>query len=185
MHCKARCTYVKFYRQTAPLGPGHPYRPTNDSSSVGLPSLGPLPSVPGPYRLSYPFLLGSTGTGLTPTANVSQPPTTNSLYANHQFSFPPPLSAAAPAYDNAYEYSTRYRAQAELHSRTGVVPQDRVPPLPAIYQDTQPRYAQSYSVRGDPLDYPLPPSPNGIDNGYNVDNKVRLTLPPSSAPLAD
>ena len=89
MHRKARCTYVKFRRQTAPLGPGHPSRPTNDSSSVGLPPLGLLPSVPGPYRLSDPFLLSGTGTGLTPTANVSQPPTTNYLYANRQFSFPP------------------------------------------------------------------------------------------------
>ncbi|KAH8984381.1 hypothetical protein EDB86DRAFT_153566 [Lactarius hatsudake] len=178
VHRKARCTYVKFHRQTAPLGPGHPSRPTNDSSSVGLPSLGPLPSGPSPYRLSDPFLLGSNGAGLNPTANISQPPTTNTLYANHQFSFPPPLSASAPAYDNAYEYTARYRAQAELLSRTGVIPQDRVLPLPAIYQDTQPphdqgtaRYAQSYNVRGDPLDYPLPPSPNGIDYGYNVDNK--------------
>lgn len=176
VHRKARCTYVKFHRQTAPLGPGHPSRPPNDSStSIGLPSLGPLPSGPGPYRLSDPFLLPAP-TGLTPTA-ISQS-TTNPLYANHQFSFPPPLAAPAPAYDNAYEYSARYRAQAELLSRTGVIPQDRVPPLPAIYQDPPPppdqgtaRYAQSYNVRGDPLDYPLPPSPTGIDYGYNVDNK--------------
>ena len=128
MHRKARCTYVKFHRQTAPLGPGHPSRPTNDSSSVGLPPLGPLPSVPGPYRLSDPFLLGNTGTGLTPTANVSQPPTTNSLYANHQLSFPPPLTAAAPAYDNANEYSARHRAQADLPSCTGVIPGSRPTP---------------------------------------------------------
>lgn len=173
VHRKARCTYVKFHRQTAPLGPGHPSRPPNDSSNLGLPSLGPLPSGPTPYRLSDPFLLPTNGTGLTPTAS-----TTNPLYANHQFSFPPPLAAPAPAYESAYEYSARYRAQAELLSRTGVIPQDRVPPLPAIYQDPQPppdqgtaRYAQSYSVRGDPLDYPLPPSPTGIDYGYNVDNK--------------
>jgi hypothetical protein len=180
VHRKARCTYVKFHRQTAPLGPGHPSRPTNDSSGVALPSLGALPS--GPYRLSDPFLLDSNGAGLNSTANIAQP-STNPLYANHQFSFLPPLSASAPAYDNAYEYTARYRAQAELLSRTGVIPQDRLPPLPAIYQDTQPRYAQSYNVRGDPLDYPLPPSPNGIDYGYNVDNKVHLTLPPS--PLVD
>lgn len=173
---------MKFHRQTAPLGPGHPSRPPNDSSSVvALPSLGTLPS--GPYRLSDPFLMDSNGSGLNPTPSISQPP--NSLYANHQFSFPPPLSASAPAYENAYEYTARYRAQAELLSRTGVIPQDRVAPLPAIYQDAQPRYAQSYNVRGDPLDYPLPPSPNGIDYGYNVDNKVRLALPPFRSSLAD
>jgi hypothetical protein len=189
LHRKARCTYVKFHRQTAPLGPGHPSRPPNDSSNVALPSLGPLPSVPNPYRLSDTFLLGSNGSSLNPAANVSQPPANNPLYANHQFSFPP---LAAPQYDNAYDYSARYRAQADLLSRTGVIPQDRVPPLPAIYQDTQPphdqgttRYAQAYHARGDPLDYPLPPSPNGVDYGYNVDNKVRLNLPPHRSPLVD
>ena len=188
MHRKARCTYVKFHRQTAPLGPGHPSRPPNDSSNVGLPSLGPLPSGPTQYRLSDPFLLPTNGTGLTPTGNINQS-TTNPLYANHQFSFPPPLAAPASAYDSAYEYSARYRAQAELLSRTGVIPHDRVPSLPAIYQDPQPpsdqgtaRYSQSYNVRGDPLDYPLPPSPNGIDYGYNVDNKVRSSPVRSQPP---
>ncbi|KAF8260609.1 hypothetical protein EI94DRAFT_887828 [Lactarius quietus] len=120
------------------LGPGHPSRPSNDSSNVGLPSLGPLPSAPNAFRLSDPFLLGTNGAGLNPSTNISQQTTTNPLYANHQFSFPPPLAAPAPAYENAYEYTARYRAQAELLSRTGVIPQDRVPPLPAIYQDTQP-----------------------------------------------
>ncbi len=180
MHRKTRCTYVKFHRQTAPVGPGHPSRPPNNSSNVALPSLSVLPTGLAPYRYSDPFILGSNAPGVNPATNVPQPPTTNSLYANHQFSFPPPLPASASAYDNAYEYTARYRAQAELLSRTGVIPPDR---LPAIYQDPQvphdqgaARYAQSYNIRGDPLDYPLPPSPNGIDYGYNVDNKARSTL---------
>jgi hypothetical protein len=177
-----RCTYVKFHRQTAPLGPGHPARPSHDTSNSGLPPLPILQSGPNPYRLSDPpFFLGNNGPGLHPTA-VSQltASAANPLYANHQFTFPPPLQTTTP-YDNALDYSARYRAQAELLSRTGVIPSDRAPPLPAIYQDTQvphdhstvARYAQSYNLRGDPQDYPVPPSPIGVDYGYNVDNKVR------------
>ncbi|KAI0247692.1 hypothetical protein BJV78DRAFT_898758 [Lactifluus subvellereus] len=90
VHRKTRCTYVKFHRQTAPLGPGHPTRPSNGSSNPGLPSLTALPSGPNPYRLSDPFLLGTNGPALHPTAVSQQTPlTANSLYANHQFSFPP------------------------------------------------------------------------------------------------
>jgi hypothetical protein len=64
----------------------------------------------------------------------------------------------------------------KIFSRTGVIP-DRAPPLPTIYQDTQvphlhstiARYAQSYNLRGDPQDYPVPPSPVGVDYGHNID----------------
>ncbi|KAH9962540.1 hypothetical protein BGW80DRAFT_862202 [Lactifluus volemus] len=164
VHRKMRCTYVKFHRQTAPLGPGHPARPSHDTSNSGLPPLPILQSGPNPYRLSDPpFFLGNNGPGLHPTA-VSQltASAANPLYANHQFTFPPPLQTTAP-YDNALDYSARYRAQAELLSRTGVIPSDRAPPLPAIYQDTQvphdhstvARYAQSYNLRGDPKTIPF------------------------------
>jgi hypothetical protein len=182
---------VKFHRQTAPLGPGHPTRPTNDSSNPGLPSLTAIPSGPTPYRLSDPFLLGTTGPGLHPTAISQQIP--NPIYANHQFSFPPPPHASAPAYDSAFDYTARYRAQADLLSRTGVIPSERAPSHPAIYQDTQPphdisataRYAQSYNIRGDSQDYPLPPSPLGVDYGYNIDNKVRSSFGSSRSPPPD
>jgi len=58
-----------------------------------------------------------------------------------------------------------------------VIPQERAP---AIYQDSHApqdpnnvaRYPQPYHLRNDPQDYPLPPSPNGVDYGYNIDNKV-------------
>jgi hypothetical protein len=181
MHRKTRCTYVKFHRQTAPMGPGHPARPPHDASNPAHLSLGALPPGPHQYRLSDPFFLPG-GHTLNPSA-ISQSTASgpNTLYADHQFTFPPPLQAAAPSFDNAYDYAARYRAQADLLSRTGVIPQERAPPGPAIYQESHvpqdpnnvARYPQPYHLRNDPQDYPLPPSPNGVDYGYNVDNKVR------------
>jgi hypothetical protein len=194
VHRKTRCTYVKFHRQTAPLGPGHPARPSNDTSNPNLPSLPTLQSGPNPYRLSDSFFLGGNGPAL-PSSTISQPavPPANHLYANHQFSFPPPLQTSTPTYDHTLDYSARYRAQADFLSRTGVIPQERAPPLPAIYQDAQvphdrttaARYAQSYNIRGDPQDYPLPPSPIGVDYGYTIDNKVRSRFDSSRSPPVD
>jgi hypothetical protein len=192
VHRKTRCTYIKFHRQTAPLGPGHPARPSHDTSNPGLPSLPTLHSGPNPYRLSDSFFLSGSGPALPPSA-ISQPaPPTNHLYTNHQFSFPPPLQTSTHTYDNTLDYTARYRAQADFLSRTGVIPQERAPPLPAIYQDAQvprdhtiaARYAH-YNIRGDPQEYPLPPSPIGVDYGYNVDNKVRSVFDSSHSPPVD
>jgi hypothetical protein len=175
VHRKTRCTYVKFHRQTAPLGPGHPARPPHDASNPAHPPLGALLSGPSQYRLSDPFFLPGSGPALNPSA-ISQSTTSgpNNIYADHQFTFPPPLQ---PSYDSAFDYAARYRAQADLLSRAGVIPQERAP---AIYQDSHvpqdpnnvARYPQPYHLRNDPQDYPLPPSPNGVDYGYNIDNKV-------------
>ncbi|KAH9964669.1 hypothetical protein BGW80DRAFT_809782 [Lactifluus volemus] len=152
---KGRCT---FHLQTAPLGPGHPARPSHDTSNSSLPPLAALQSGPNPYPLSDPPFVGKNGPGLHSTAISQTPaPAANPLYANHHFTFPPPLQASAP-YDNSLGYSARYLAQAGLLSRTGVIPSDCSPSLPAIYHDTQvphdhstvARYAQSYNSCGDP-----------------------------------
>ena len=180
LHRKTRCTYVKFHRQTAPVGPGHPTRPPLDSSNPAHPSLGALPLGLGSYRLSNPFLLSGNGSALNPSVISQSTASANPLYADHQFSFPPSAPVSAPSYDNSLDYSARYRAQADFLTRTGVIPQERAPPLPAIYQESQApqdpnnaaRYAQSYHMHDDNQDYPLPPSPTGVDYGYNVDNKV-------------
>lgn len=177
LHRKTRCTYVKFHRQTAPVGPGHPARSPHDSSNPAHPSLGALPIGLGSYRLSNPFLLSNNGPALNPSVISQSTVPANPLYADHQFSFPPPAQVSAPSYDNSLDYSARYRAQADFLTRTGAIPQERAPPLPAIYQESQApndpsnaaRYAQSFH---DHQDYPLPPSPTGVDYGYNVDNKV-------------
>jgi hypothetical protein len=177
LHRKARCTYVKFHRQTAPLGPGHPARPPHDSSNPAHPPLGALALGLNPYRLSDPFLLANNGSALNPSALSQSTASTNPLYADHQFSFPPPPQVPAPSYDS-FDYTARYRAQADFLSRTGVIPPERPLPLPAIYQGSQAphdpaaaRYTQSFPLDNDPQDYPLPPSPNGVDYGYNIDNK--------------
>ncbi|KAH9955973.1 hypothetical protein BGW80DRAFT_288241 [Lactifluus volemus] len=172
---KGRCT---FHLQTAPLGPGHPARPSHDTSNSSLPPLAALQSGPNPCPLSDPPFVGKNGPGLHSTA-ISQTPVAaaNPLYANHQFTFPPPLQASA-SYDNSLDYSARHRAQEHLLSRTSVIPSDGAPPLLAIYQDMQvphdhstvARYAQSYNLCGDPQDYPVPPSPIGVDYGHNIDN---------------
>jgi hypothetical protein len=180
LHRKMRCTYVKFHRQTAPVGPGHPARPSHDSSNPAHPSLGALPLGLGSYRLSNPFLLANNGPTLNPSA-ISQP-----LYADHQFSFPPTAQVSASQYDNSLDYSARYRAQADFLTRSGVIPQERAP-LPAIYQESRAphdpsnaaRYAQSFHMHDDNQDYPLPPSPSGIDYGYNIDDKVCFIYIPS------
>lgn len=189
VHRKTRCTYVKFHRQTAPVGPGHPARPPHDPSNPAHPSLGTLPSGPNQYRLSDPFFLPSNSSALNPSSiSQSTPSGANTLYLDHhQFTFPPPLPISAPSYESSFDYSARYRAQADYLSRSGVIPSERALPVPAIYQDTHApndpsniaRYAQSYPIRNDPQDYPLPPSPNGVDYGYNVDNKVRFTSTPA------
>jgi hypothetical protein len=98
LHRKTRCTHVKFHRQTAPLGPGHPARPPHDSSNPAHPPLGALPLGLGPYRLSDPFFLANDGPALNPSA-LSQ---SNPLYADHQFSFPPPPQPPVPGQGPIY-----------------------------------------------------------------------------------
>jgi hypothetical protein len=180
LHRKTRCTYVKFHRQTAPVGPGHPARSPHDSSNPAHPSLGALPLGLGSYRLSNPFLLSNNGSALNPSVIAQSTASANPLYADHQFSFPPPAQVSAPPFDNSLDYSARYRAQADFLTRQGVIPQERAPPLPAIYQESPTphdpsnaaRYAQTFHMHDDHQDYPLPPSPTGVDYGYNIDNKV-------------
>src|SRR5258708_2703841 len=145
-----------------------------------------------PPSPSKPRLVSPPGPIPAPALNpsaISQP--TNSFYTGHQFSFPPPLQLPAPPYDDSLDYSARYCAQADFLTRTSVIPRERAPPLPAIYQESQAphdpsnaaRYAQSYHMHNDSQDYPLPPSPTGVDYGYNIDNKVRFIYFPS--PLVD
>ncbi|KAI0058786.1 hypothetical protein BV25DRAFT_1901997 [Artomyces pyxidatus] len=177
VHRKTRCTYVKFHRQTAPMGPGHPTRPNGDPTA-SIPSLSNLPSVPASYRLSDAFLLGNGPSTLNPSSIGS-----SQLYSNHPFNFPnnsqlygtgtvdPTL--ARDSFENAAEYSARYRAQAELLSRTGVIPGQAAAAAqsgrgPPIYSDGQQlnntRYTQQYPLE----DFRMP---RDVDYGYNVDNK--------------
>ena len=124
------------------------------------------------HACADPFFLANNGSALSQSTASSNP-----LYADHQFTFPPPQVPAIP-----YDYSVRYRAQAYILAHMGVIPPERPPPLPAIYQKSQAphdpttaaRYSQSFPLNNDHQDYPLSPSPNGVGYGYNIDNKVRF-----------
>ena len=55
VHRKCRCTYVKFHRQTAPAGPGHPMPPTVPTSVHGRHSISlGAPRLPDEFLLAPP-----------------------------------------------------------------------------------------------------------------------------------
>ncbi|KAH9991754.1 hypothetical protein BJV77DRAFT_1068184 [Russula vinacea] len=122
---------------------GRRARPPHDSSNPAHPPLGALPLGLGPYRLSDPFFLANNGSALNPSA-LSQ---SNPLYADHQFLF------------------LRPRRPPHLHT----IPLLTI--LPAIAPRLTFSPAPSFPLNNDPQDYPLPPSPNRVDYGYNIDNK--------------
>ncbi|KAI0321194.1 hypothetical protein OF83DRAFT_369854 [Amylostereum chailletii] len=174
VHRKCRCTFVKFHRQTAPFGPGHPARP-NDPNAVALaaaassgmalpgvgslPALSGLPSVPPNYRLSDNFLLAPNApSALTAGSNP------NSMYTNHQFSFPNGQVPGTSGVSNAFgdDYAARYRAQAELLSRAGVLPVNGIRPNDPSFQEAHDgRYAAPYPRE----------VPQTVDFGFSIDGK--------------
>jgi len=110
---KHPCTYVKFHRQTAPIGPGHNTRPTasiGSPSSSSLPnsafSNGEPPSRPPLYQHSDDeFVLGP--------APGSVPTMTDSLYSSNSYAFPPlyPPNTDLNAMPNNLDYGAKYRPQ--------------------------------------------------------------------------
>ncbi|KXN82112.1 Zinc finger and BTB domain-containing protein 8B [Leucoagaricus sp. SymC.cos] len=101
---KCRCTYVKFHRQTAPIGPGHNPRPNLPPNGLsGPPSAISSSRIPISYSPDEFFLA---------PAPTSVPTMAESLYSSSGFSFPPlyPEPASAPGVD----FTSKYRAQAEL-----------------------------------------------------------------------
>ncbi|KAF7789742.1 hypothetical protein EIP86_000688 [Pleurotus ostreatoroseus] len=144
---KCRCTYVKFHRQTAPSGPGHP--PPN-----ALPHHAHRGAyIPG----SYPedFLLAGPAApsmnGLYMPADYALPPA-SSLYATaHAQAYADPrdptLVLPRDALDASPEMLARYRAQAELLGRAGVLPNGAL-----ALNTTQPSVVQSlYAADHQPL----------------------------------
>lgn len=120
---KCRCTFVKFHRQTAPIGPGHPAPPLPSDKQVNnnptfslnhiLPSEEYLLNNPNNASITLPGLSGtpiyhhSSSSAIPPQSDFSF--SANSLYPS---SHPHPSDS---------DYSARYRAQAELLYRTGVI----------------------------------------------------------------
>ncbi|KAI0648614.1 hypothetical protein C8Q79DRAFT_998690 [Trametes meyenii] len=138
---KCRCTYVKFHRQTAPAGPGHPVPPAmppnvpgRHAISLGAPRLPDdflLAPPPGTMNLSS---LYATGPAAHHQYTLQQHP---SVYAQDYASLPPLATALAPpesaapgliathsreALDPDPDAMARYRAHADLLSRAGVLP---------------------------------------------------------------
>jgi uncharacterized C2H2 Zn-finger protein len=134
---KCRCTYVKFHRQTAPVGPGHNTRPNAPpASSNSMPPSSAFPSS-SPSRLPLyqhsddDFILG-------PAPTV--PTMAETLCNSNSFGFPPLYpqnSDLNTLQDSPTDYAPKYRAQHELFdpSRSGMNP--GLPPLFDARQGTQ------------------------------------------------
>ena len=114
---KYRCTFVKFHRQTAPLGPGHTVRTGTESSLSNPPSPNSI-SAPSPssrlhvyhppqlHQSEEDFILGP------PPAVV--PTMADALYGATPFTFPP----LYPTNDLSGDYGGKYRAHADLFAST-------------------------------------------------------------------
>ena len=125
-----RCTFVKFHRQTAPVGPGHTTRTGAESSFSNPPSPNSI-SAPSPIsRASAPSSSSRAPIfHLTPHQQQSEddfilgpPPTVvgtmaDALYGATPFTFPPLYPSNDLSGDNA-DYVGKYRAHAELFGST-------------------------------------------------------------------
>ncbi|KAF8885466.1 hypothetical protein BD779DRAFT_674752 [Infundibulicybe gibba] len=164
---KCRCTFVKFHRQTAPVGPGHNPRPASASGSIsisGHPALSASSSTAprGPIyaQQSDEFLLGPA------------PSTAETLYAQ-AFGFPPlypaPTIHGSDQIDNE-SYTTKYRAQADLLRRSGGTG------LTPLYAPQQQNHHQQEWVP-----YPQEAYPHGevpLEKDLNMDlNRHYMPLP--------
>jgi hypothetical protein len=113
---KYRCTFVKFHRQTAPVGPGHTIRPGHETLS-GPPSPNSVTASPSraPVYLQQQqpeedFILG-------PSPNVV-PSMADALYGATPYTFPPLYPTNDIDADNT-DYTGKYRAHSELFGSAG------------------------------------------------------------------
>ncbi|KAH9937888.1 uncharacterized protein BXZ73DRAFT_44744, partial [Epithele typhae] len=166
VHRKCRCTYIKFHRQTAPAGPGHPLPQTmpvaRHAISLGAPRLpdefllGPAPGVlgvPGMYNTAPHY-------SLYPNGYQSSLPPLSSALAPSDSQMPPMLHREG--LDGA-DTMARIRAQAELLTRAGGMPNGALSPAqPASSADTSAvwfdLYAVAASAQGGQYDRYNPPS---------------------------
>ncbi|KZT06104.1 uncharacterized protein LAESUDRAFT_743565 [Laetiporus sulphureus 93-53] len=125
---KCRCTYVKFHRQTAPQGPGHPV-----PNQLSQPS---RTTIAGSSRLSDDFILGPPQTQFAfpsmyaPNAGTEYtlPPTSTTLYGyNPSDPHQSPASSMTlsastrDSLSSSSDVMARYHAQAELLSRANAL----------------------------------------------------------------
>lgn len=97
VHRKCRCTFVKFHRQTAPVGPGHNPKPTNiPPTSAASSSRDPVY-----HQAMDDFVLGPAPTSSVPTAPIAA----DAMYSQ-SFNFP---SSYANSTASSEDYASKYR----------------------------------------------------------------------------
>ncbi|KAM5544896.1 hypothetical protein V8D89_001794 [Ganoderma adspersum] len=132
---KCRCTYVKFHRQTAPSGPGHALPATMPPPGHGRHSISlGAPRLPDDFLLAPPP--GTMALSSMYAPHQYPMPHSSAVYPHDFTSLPPLASALAPS-DSAMppmiqphhreamenqDTMARIRAQAEMLSRAGVMP---------------------------------------------------------------
>ncbi|TBU37280.1 hypothetical protein BD309DRAFT_984396 [Dichomitus squalens] len=130
---KCRCTYVKFHRQTAPAGPGHPVPTIPVAGGRHAISLG-APRLPDDFLLAPPP--GTMPMGSMYAAPHQYSMANSSAVYPHDFTSLPPLASALAPSDSSIpgmlqahreamespDAMARMRAQAELLGRAGVMP---------------------------------------------------------------
>ncbi|KAL4062189.1 hypothetical protein J3A83DRAFT_4039373, partial [Scleroderma citrinum] len=139
---KCRCTYIKFHRQTAPIGPGHqPPRATSSTSPIMGSSRAHLDDL-----FLAPPIVPSMSTSITDpmigpqfSFHPTYPPNSGEL---------PPISAAIASDD----LDVKYRAEADLARRVGLPTSTGPNVFPGVYssqsQPTQSWYLWADGVSG-------------------------------------
>ena len=133
VHRKCRCTFVKFHRQTAPVGPGHNPKPTN----IPPTSSGSSTRDPVYHPAMDDFVLGPAPASSGPSAPIAA----DALYSQ-SFNFP---SAYANSTAPSEDYASKYRAhQAEQLRAPGAAASDgptfyASDPLPSSWWSQQQR----------------------------------------------
>lgn len=112
---KYRCTFVKFHRQTAPVGPGHNIRQAHETSD-GPPSPNPMTASSPSSRMPMYHHQSQQAENdflLAPPPTVVPTTMADALYGTTPFTFPPLYPANDMSADNT-DYVTKYRAHTEL-----------------------------------------------------------------------
>ena len=116
-----RCTFVKFHRQTAPVGPGHTIRTGAESSFSNPPSPSSIPAPSPSSRVSSSrvpvFHQQSEDDFILAPPPPVVPTMADALYGATPYTFPPLYPTNDLTGDNT-DYVGKYRAHAELFGST-------------------------------------------------------------------